>query len=215
MNYIELIREFWRSHEEQSFTCTDIALYFYLLEVCNVCRWKNPFKRNNSRILSDLGISIKTLVSSRNRLVQGGVLSVKSKAGVANVLYTLANIPEVGAEVRAEVRAEVGGEVRATKYKQNKTKQNSLEKENLKEKEFVRPLEEDVAAYCLDRKNTVDAGLFHAFYESKGWYVGKNPMKDWRAAVRAWEKNPKNRSKAAPHPFAGYNPAGFENDSRF
>lgn len=48
MNYLKQIRGFWRSHEEYSFTPTDISLYFYLLEVCNSCQWKNPFKRNNA-----------------------------------------------------------------------------------------------------------------------------------------------------------------------
>lgn len=45
LNYIGLIRAFWRLHEEHSFTTTEIALYFHLLEVCNICQWKNPFKR--------------------------------------------------------------------------------------------------------------------------------------------------------------------------
>ena len=53
---------------------------------------------------------------------------------------------------------------------------------------FVPPSVEDVRVYCLERNNRVDADAFVSFYESNGWRVGKNPMKDWKAAVRTWEK---------------------------
>lgn len=52
---------------------------------------------------------------------------------------------------------------------------------------FSPPCIEDIKKYCIERKNKVDADRFHAFYESKGWMVGKNKMKDWKAAVRTWE----------------------------
>jgi hypothetical protein len=56
------------------------------------------------------------------------------------------------------------------------------------EPKFTRPALEEVKNYCLGRKNDVDAVRFFDFYESKGWMVGKNKMKDWRAAVRTWER---------------------------
>lgn len=56
-------------------------------------------------------------------------------------------------------------------------------------KRFIKPTIEEIKAYCSERRNNVDAESFYDFYESKGWYVGKNPMKDWKAAVRTWEKN--------------------------
>lgn len=59
---------------------------------------------------------------------------------------------------------------------------------------FHPPTAEEVAAYCLERGNGVDALKFHDFYASKGWMVGKNPMKDWRAAVRTWERSGEKRS---------------------
>ena len=63
---------------------------------------------------------------------------------------------------------------------------NNTDKE--KRQRFSPPSVEDVRAYCLDRGNTVDADAFVDFYASKGWRIGQNPMKDWRAAVRTWEK---------------------------
>lgn len=51
-----------------------------------------------------------------------------------------------------------------------------------------RPTVEEVAAYCRERGNRVDAERFVDFYASKGWKVGNQPMKDWKACVRTWER---------------------------
>ena len=58
-------------------------------------------------------------------------------------------------------------------------------------REFVPPTLEEVEAYCRERDNNIDAEAFLDFYESKGWMIGKNHMKDWKAAVRTWEKSRK------------------------
>jgi len=47
----------------------------------------------------------------------------------------------------------------------------------------------EIKAYCQERKNTVNPQRFLDYYESKGWLIGKNHMKDWKAAVRTWEGN--------------------------
>lgn len=59
---------------------------------------------------------------------------------------------------------------------------------------FTPPSVDEVAAYCRERGNGVDAQRFVDFYASKGWKVGSSGMKDWRAAVRNWERqdNTKN-----------------------
>lgn len=54
---------------------------------------------------------------------------------------------------------------------------------------FILPSVEDVTDYCRERGNSVDPSRFIDFYTSKGWLVGKNKMKCWKAAVRTWEKN--------------------------
>jgi len=58
-----------------------------------------------------------------------------------------------------------------------------------KSNKFEIPNVDEINIYCLERKNEVDANVFFDFYESKGWLVGKTKMKDWKAAVRTWEKN--------------------------
>ena len=77
--------------------------------------------------------------------------------------------------------------------KDNNTSINntSNKKEIYKEKRFKKPTLEEVKEYCLERNNNVDAQRFIDFYESKDWMIGKNKMKDWKAAIRTWEKNSK------------------------
>lgn len=60
-----------------------------------------------------------------------------------------------------------------------------------KKKTFQRPKIEEIQTYCLERKSSVDSQKFYDYYESNGWKVGKNSMKDWKAAIRNWERNQK------------------------
>jgi hypothetical protein len=60
-------------------------------------------------------------------------------------------------------------------------------------KAFRPPTLDEVKAYCLERGNRVDPETFRDFYEAKGWKVGAQPMKDWKAAVRTWEKSENTR----------------------
>ena len=69
---------------------------------------------------------------------------------------------------------------------------DSLEQKGLPKK-FKPPTVEEVRSYCEERKNGIDPEAFCDFYTSKGWKVGKDSMKDWKAAVRTWER--RNRPK--------------------
>lgn len=74
-----------------------------------------------------------------------------------------------------------------------------LEKENKMLKEGkapgkIPPTVDEVRAYCIERGNNVDPERFVDYYTSKGWLIGKNKMKDWKAAVRTWEKRSKENS---------------------
>lgn len=66
----------------------------------------------------------------------------------------------------------------------------------LSSKRFVKPTLEEVKEYCLSRKNNIDAQQFIDFYESKGWKVGNQSMKDWKACVRTWEQRNKVENKS-------------------
>ena len=83
-------------------------------------------------------------------------------------------------------------------YEQEEPKQEEPEPKKSPAKKPARPTREEVAAYCEERRNDVDADAFVDFYESKGWLVGKTPMKDWKACVRTWERRPKGYDTGQP-----------------
>lgn len=71
---------------------------------------------------------------------------------------------------------------------QSESESNPNPKEGVRAARFTPPTVDEVREYCRERGNTVDAERFVDFYAAKGWMVGKNRMKDWKAAVRTWEK---------------------------
>ena len=85
---------------------------------------------------------------------------------------------------------------RPTTDQQVTTNKNEKNDKNIKRGEgkspappkFIIPSIEEIEAYCRERGNDVDAERFWNFYNSKGWYVGKNKMKSWKSAVITWEK---------------------------
>lgn len=66
-----------------------------------------------------------------------------------------------------------------------------IEKENNNNR-FSKPSVDEINAYCSERVNGIDGQRFYDYYETKGWKIGKNPMKDWKAAVRTWERKSRN-----------------------
>lgn len=58
-----------------------------------------------------------------------------------------------------------------------------------RETRFSKPTLEEVREYCRERNNFVDPEKWFDYYTANGWKVGKNPMKDWRATIRTWERN--------------------------
>lgn len=65
----------------------------------------------------------------------------------------------------------------------------NVKKDKKSSRVFTPPTREEVAAYCLERRNKVDPERFIDYYTSNGWMVGKNHMKDWKATIRRWEKS--------------------------
>ena len=66
---------------------------------------------------------------------------------------------------------------------------SSAKSTTTKRKRFEKPSISDIKQYCMERNNNIDANQFFDYYESNGWKVGKNSMKDWKAAVRTWERS--------------------------
>jgi len=61
---------------------------------------------------------------------------------------------------------------------------------------YIIPTVEQITEYCRERNNSVDPNTFFDFYEAKGWMIGKNKVKDWKACVRTWEKRNEKKQSA-------------------
>lgn len=213
MNYIELIKNFWLQHDAYSLTVTETALYFYLLEINNICRWANTFNRNNSKVLVDLGIaSPKTLSNARNRLKQAGLIDFKTKNGSPNVSYTLVKFTEVSAEVSAEVRAQVTAEIIKQRQKQ-KHGDNSGElfppdpppkkKPPKVKNEFVPPTSDEVKEYFRDKLPDWErqSDIFYNHFTGLGWKTATGAkIERWDSRANLWiiEKMQKNGNNREP-----------------
>lgn len=99
--------------------------------------------------------------------------------------------------------ATTSGSTPDTQYKE-KEKEETNNKTN-SSRRFVKPTIEQIADYSKEKGYDVEAERFFNYYESKGWVVGKSPMKDWKAAVRTWASNqkssqPSSSPQVAPAP---------------
>lgn len=102
-----------------------------------------------------------------------------------------------------------------------KEKVKDKEKDNIKR--FAPPTKAEVEEYCQEKGYGVDAERFIDFYESKGWYVGKNKMKDWKAAVRNWNRSQRQEltaeagkrqgKAAAPNRFHNFQERDYDFDT--
>lgn len=204
MTYIDYIKNFWLQHNAYSLTVTETALYFYLLETNNLCRWANTFNRNNSKVLADLNIaSLKTLSAARNRLKQVGLIDFKTKNGSANVSYTLVKFTEVREQVReqvaSEVREQVTSELNKTKTKTKTKCDNSGElfppekgnskKPKPKKPEPVYPTLEEVIAYFEGKLPDWEqqARKFFYFFDALGWKNSNGAkIERWDSKANSW-----------------------------
>lgn len=100
------------------------------------------------------------------------------------------------------------------KNEKNEKKEPSTKEEKKTVKRFAPPSLEDVTSYCQERNNQVDPASWIDHYTANGWKVGKNSMKDWKAAVRTWEKGifangGKSQATTTSSSYPVFNPADF------
>ena len=106
---------------------------------------------------------------------------------------------EVNAANRAGKKAEpeTNKENLAAEPQPEEKPAQEIQQEKPKRKNFVKPTVEEIAAFCKEKKYTVNAQQFFNYYESNGWKIGRNAMKSWQAAVQNWNARDKANNKAA------------------
>ena len=164
----------------------------------NKANWQKWIQVDNLRLMAAMQMSSeKTLIKCRDELMKAGLIAYqKGKKGCPNKYRLIPFVAEntvnntVHSTVEKEVKTEVNDTVESSAiYKQNKNnkkKDTNVSKEKMvsaANNRFVPPTLEEVQAYCQERGNKVDPEQFVNFYSAKGWYVGKNKMKDWKAVI--------------------------------
>ena len=98
------------------------------------------------------------------------------------------NLEEIFEKSTPEIEIELEKEIKIEK------EIDSSASTTTKRKRFEKPTLSEIKAYCIERGNKVDAQHFFDYYESNGWKVGKNSMKNWQAAIRTWERSEYRKS---------------------
>ena len=99
------------------------------------------------------------------------------------------NLEEILEKSTPEIEIELEKDIEIEKKIHSSAKSTTT-----KRKRFEKPSISEIKQYCIERNNNVNAEQFYDYYESNGWKVGKNSMKDWKAAVRTWERSEYRKS---------------------
>lgn len=141
MNYLMLVNTFWDKNLTEPSSATEIALYYFLLHLCNKGRWKEPFRAANNSICSSLIITEKTLIRARNHLSEKGLIKYKSNKGRKHLTnyfiiktyqknWNNSSISDSISDSNIPPKALLGKQL--GEFKQNKTKYNNNKYENKK-----------------------------------------------------------------------------------
>lgn len=196
--FIKLYRKFTEWEWYSDISTSRLFLHLILTVNWTDKKWQGICIERGSRVASyqvlatETGLSVKQVRTAIKKLQSTGEVAIKSTNKYS--VFTVKNYDLYQAKGKQEA-----GE-RQAEDKQRATTKESKEgkkEKNNNIKRFTPPTYEQVSTYCKERNNTVDAERFYDFYESKGWMVGKNKMKDWKAAVRNWERSSKQETKPA------------------
>lgn len=202
MSYIELINAFERWLENNYLPTQSQLLFYKFLVIFNRSAWAEWVSVDNLRLMALTQIhNESTLIRHRDNLVREGLIEYqKGKKGFPNKYKINTSILKVKMQVETIVKTGVFPQVKTTVEMTDINRQRERERikkdiskeisqKRTRQKAFIPPTVEEVKAYCDERDNGIDAAHFVDYYTSNGWKVGKQNMKDWKAAVRTWEKN--------------------------
>jgi len=211
MDYIRQLNSFKIHRTVKPIGPMAISLYLALFELDNELGFAEWFCSTFGRLSESAGgLTEKQFYRARNELLQNGYIeyrksSTPRKAGHYR-LIPLDDCEALSIDERKANDSPMIDERKAndsikqtkTKLKPNETEKESGAHTRQRSTVSVPPTVEEVGAYCEERRNGVDPVRFVDFYASKGWYVGKNKMRDWKAAVRTWEKREQAASPDVP-----------------
>lgn len=165
-----------------------------LMEIDSFTSRGNECYISNEYIAELLGVSTRWAIKCLSNLIEKGYVRMVRFDGrkryVESAIQFMADMNKSSMQSGTKVQCRVEQKFNIHKTIEEKHINNNT-LSNRARARFQKPSLSDVREYCIARNNDVDPEQFFNFYESKGWIVGKTPMKDWKAAVRTWEKREK------------------------
>jgi DNA-binding transcriptional MerR regulator len=155
---------------------------------------KGQFVTSFGKISSDTGISLQTIRTLLKKFEKTNEINIQTTNK-----FTILTL----CKYECYQQENEPTNTQLTNEQQTTNKQLTTNKNDKNEKKFIIPTFNDVLEYCMQNNLDVDGVKFINFYESKGWMVGKNKMKDWKAAVRTWVK-PKQIENISPEELKAY-----------
>lgn len=149
---------------------------------------KGQFVTSFGKISSDTGISLQTIRTLLKKFEKTNEINIQTTNK-----FTIVTICKYECYQQENELTNT----QLTNKQQTTNKQLTTNKNDKNDKKFIPPTFNDVLEYCMQNNYEVDCSRFIDFYESKGWMVGKNKMKDWKAAIRTWVK-PKQQVEVSP-----------------
>jgi hypothetical protein len=149
---------------------------------------KGQFVTSFGKISSDTGISLQTIRTLLKKFEKTNEINTQTTNK-----YTIITICKYECYQQENEQPNT----QLTNEQQTTNNQLTTNKNDKNNKKFIIPTFNDVLEYCMQNDLEVDGIKFINFYESKGWMIGKNKMKDWKAAVRTWAK-PKQQVQISP-----------------
>lgn len=198
MNYLAEIKAFYDRLELNPQPNTAIALWHALMSIANKAGWPDTFTVASSVLGLRSGLNASALKRARNKLATDGFIEWKPRGGNQSAQYRIKSLVvqnqyknEPQNEPQCEPQNEPQFAPQCEPINKHKLKQEKEVPKGTKKK-FVPPTVLEVAEYCVERNNGIDAEAFIDYYTANGWVQGAGkPIKDWKACVRTWEKRKK------------------------
>lgn len=221
---MKLKRDFFKRHDIRIIEAMPNGkdyILFYLKLLCESIDHDGSLRFSEKIPYSETMLA--TLTDTNVDIVRSAI-KVFSELGMMEVLddgtYFMAEVERlVGSETDWAVKKRLYRESHPAIEDKTRTKKDNVRQEKEKEIEkdkdikrghFVPPTPTEVRKYCDESGHHIDADAFVDFYTSKNWMVGRNKMKDWRAAVRNWERKDKEKPVKSNQNFT---PSGTDYDA--
>ena len=208
--WLKLKRDFFKRHDIRIIEAMPNGkdyILFYLKLLCESIDHDGNLRFSEKIPYSETMLA--TLTDTNVDIVRSAI-KVFSELGMMEVLddgtYFMSEVERlVGSETDWAVKKRIYREnhpviedkTRTKKDNVRQEKEKELEKEiekDIKVRRFTPPTPTEVQQYCSESGHFIDADAFVDFYASKNWMVGKNKMKDWKSAVRNWERRDKEKN---------------------